>query len=265
MMRADLHMHSTTSDGSDTAAQLVQMAIRRGVGAIAITDHDTLAHLGRLPSDGRVLVLGGVEISAIDPETGIKAHVLGYDIQDVAPVEQLVAPTRERRHQNSLRQIALLKDHGYYIDLDRICKADGQYIYKQHIMEYLVISGQSPDLFGQFYHRVFKHGGFCDFDIEYVDVRDAVAAVHRAGGKAVLAHPGQQQNFNLIGALPFDGVELNHPENKPEDRETIMECVNDNSTPLFLTGGSDYHGRYNDLPVEIGMYTACESGVATLC
>ncbi len=264
-MRADLHMHSTISDGGDTVAALIQLAEKRGLNAIAITDHDTLAHHRQLPRGGGVRVLGGIEVSAIDPETGVKAHVLGYGLQDGAPVEQLVAPLRERRHENSLRQIEMLKEHGYYVDMDVLAKADGQYIYKQHIMEYLVKTGQAPELFGQFYHRVFKHGGFCDFDIAYVDVRAAVAAIHQAGGKAVLAHPGQQQNFYLIGTLPFDGVEYRHPENRPEDMATIMECVSDNPTPLFLTGGSDYHGRYNDIAVSIGDYLACESGVAALC
>lgn len=265
MNRADLHIHSTISDGSDTCLQIVERAANRGLDAIAITDHDTLAHLRRLPRDPRLRVLGGIEISAIDPQTGVKAHVLGYGLQDLWPVEVLVAPTRARRHVNSLRQIELLRDHGLEIRADRLHMADGQFIYKQHIMEYLVATGQADALYGTFYRHVFKHGGFCDFDIRYADVREAVEAVHRAGGKAVLAHPGQQQNFYLIAALPFDGVEYNHPENSREDRETIMECLRDNPTPLFLTGGSDYHGRYGDTPADIGDYTACESGVQSLC
>ncbi len=264
-MRADLHLHSTVSDGSDSVAALVQLAEKRGLNLIAITDHDTLAHHRLLPQGGGIRVLGGIEISAIDPSTGVKAHVLGYGIEDGAPVERLVAPLRERRHANSLRQIALLKERGYDVDIDKLAKADGQYIYKQHIMAYLVKTGQAAELFGQFYRSVFKHGGFCDFDIQYADVRDAVAAIHQAGGKAVLAHPGQQQNFYLISQLPFDGVEYRHPENRPEDMATIMECVNDNPSPLFLTGGSDYHGYYNDIAVSIGDYLSCESGVDALC
>lgn len=265
MMRADLHMHSTFSDGSDTPAELAEKAARKGLQAIAITDHDTLAHFQALPEHPRVRVLGGIEISAVDPQSGIKAHILGYGIQNPAPVEALVAPLRARRHANSLRQIGLLQDHGYYIDVDRLQKADGRYIYKQHILQYLVRTHQADELFGTFYRRVFKGGGFCDFDIAYVDARDAVAAIHQAGGLAVLAHPGQQKNFHLILSLPLDGVEYRHVENRPEDRETIMECVQDRTTPLFLTGGSDYHGMYNDRAVEIGDYLACESGVDQLC
>lgn len=265
MIRADFHIHSTVSDGSDTVEEIVARATKRGLDAIAITDHDTLAHFALLPRDGRVRVLGGVEVSAVDPATGVKAHVLGYGIQDGAALERLVAPTREQRHANTLRQIELLKQHGFYINVDRLHKANGETLYKQHVMEYLVRTGQAPELFGQLYHRVFKHGGYCDFDIRYADVRAAVDAIHAGGGKAVLAHPGQQRNFYLIGALPFDGVEYNHPENTPEDRAQILACVHDSAAPLFLTGGSDYHGRYGDMPVDIGTYFACESGVQALC
>lgn len=265
MTRADLHIHSTVSDGGDTLAELAEIAVRKGLGMIAVTDHDTVAHLTRLPRDPRVRVLGGVEISAIDPGTGVKAHVLAYALRDPAPVEALVAPIRERRHQNSLRQVELLRQHGLTVDTAQMAMADGRYLYKQHIMEYLVRTGQADAMFGRFYRSVFKGGGYCDFDIQYADVAEAVFAVHRAGGLAVLAHPGQQQNFYLLGSLPFDGVEYNHMANGPEDREAIMECVRDSAHPLFLTGGSDSHGRYNDVPVEMGDYLSMESGVRALC
>lgn len=265
MTRADLHIHSSVSDGGDSPAALAEMAVRKGLGAVAITDHDTVAHLSRLPRDPRVRVLGGVEISAADAATGVKAHVLAYALRDPAPVEALVAPVRQRRHENSLRQVELLRRHGLTVEMEQMARADGRYLYKQHIMEYLVRTGQADAMFGRFYRSVFKGGGYCDFDIEYADVAEAVFTVHRAGGLAVLAHPGQQKNFYLIGSLPFDGVEYNHPGNGPEDRETIMECVRDSAQPLFLTGGSDYHGRYNDAPAELGDYLAMESGVAALC
>ncbi|HNW87095.1 MAG TPA: PHP domain-containing protein [Candidatus Limiplasma sp.] len=98
MIRADLHIHSTVSDGGDTVAEIVEKAVKRGLTAIAITDHDTLAQRRLLPNDPRIQVLCGIEISAIDPATGVKAHVLGYCIRDDALVEAFVKPLRERRH-----------------------------------------------------------------------------------------------------------------------------------------------------------------------
>lgn len=265
MIRADLHIHSNVSDGSDSIPEIMDMAVRKGLDAIAITDHDTLSHLSKIPKIGAVKVIGGIEISAIDADTKIKAHVLGYGIQDIGMVEAFVFPQLLRRHENSLRQIQMLIKNGFRIDTDQLHKADGKYIYKQHIMEYLVATGQTSVMFGHFYQTVFKHGGLCDFDIDYADVRDAVAVVKRAGGKAVLAHPGQQQNFYLLDSLPFDGVEYNHAANSQADKDTIMAYCHKSISPLFLTGGSDYHGLYEDGRVDIGDYLSCESGVMSIC
>ena len=265
MIKADLHMHSSVSDGSDSVQELIAKAVQKGLDAIAVTDHDTLSHLNRIPQTSPIKVLGGIEISAIDKQTKIKAHVLGYGIRDIGMVEAFVAPILLRRHENSLRQIKLLGQNGLRIDTDLLHKADGRYIYKQHIMEYLVATSQVMDMFGHFYQTVFKHGGYCDFDIDYVSVQEAVDVLHMAGGKAVLAHPGQQRNFYLLERLSFDGVEYNHMANSPGDKSVIMACIEKSKAPLFLTGGSDYHGRYEDVPVDIGDYVSCESGVLSVC
>ncbi len=81
----------------------------------------------------------------------------------------------------------------------------------------------------------------------------------------MLAHPGQQWNFYLLYKLPFDGIEYNHMANSPADKDVIRAYLEKSKTPLFLTGGSDYHGRYEDAPVDIGDYVSCESGVKSLC
>lgn len=266
MLRADLHLHSTVSDGSDTIPEIIEKAKKRGLDVIAITDHDTLAHQFEIPANPPLRVLAGVEISAIDPETKIKAHILGYHIQNIAALEALTQPLLERRHQNSLRQIDALRRHGFIIDAAKLDKADGQYIYKQHIMAYLAKTGQADAMFGCFYKTVFKGGGFCDFDIAYIDVFEAVRTVKAAGGKAVLAHSGQQQNFYLIDRLVplgLDGLECNHPANSASDRAVIREYARQHG--LFLTGGSDCHGKNDPKPIQIGDYLSEESGVAALC
>ena len=133
-------------------------------------------------------------------------------------------------------------------------------------MEYLVRTGQVAEIFGDFYKSTFKNGGLCDFDIEYIDVYDAVKTIKLAGGKAVLAHCGQQQNFALIPSLielGLAGLEYNHSANSENDKKIIKEYANKYN--LFLTGGSDYHGKYEVENVNIGDYLSDESGVHALC
>ena len=265
-MRADLHIHSTVSDGSDTIAQIIDAAKQKGLDAIAITDHDTLSHLRQIPADTGIKVVVGVEISAIHLETKTKAHILSYNIQKPDLLTALTQTILIARNRNSEKQIEILLGQGFKIDKDKLAKADGLCIYKQHIMDWLVSTGQASELFGGFYKKTFKNGGPCDFDICYPDVFDTVKTVKNAGGLAVLAHPGQQKNFYLIPELVkigLDGLEINHHTHTEQDILAIRGYANQYS--LFLTGGSDYHGKYEDQSAGIGDYLSEESGVRAIC
>ncbi len=266
MKKADLHTHSRVSDGSFTIRELAEEAAKNGLDAIAVTDHDTLSHLSQIPEDLPVPVIGGIEISAMDYESGQKAHILGYHIKDTPMVEQFVRPLLVARNQNTLRQVEILRQNGYQIDLDKLCKADGKYLYKQHVMEYLVETGQAPDMFGSFYQKVFKNKGICAFDITYLNPFEAVRVIREAGGLAVLAHSGQQKNFSLIPSLVdcgLNGLELRHPSHTAMDREVIREYAE--RFHLFLTGGSDFHGKYEPDAPKIGDFLAEESGAEAIC
>ena len=104
-------MHSTFSDGSETVAELIDQARARGLARIAITDHDSLSQLSVIRARSRRMdfpVLAGVEVSAVDAETGRKVHVLGYGLEatidGVGPLERLVAETLRARIANTLWQ-----------------------------------------------------------------------------------------------------------------------------------------------------------------
>ena len=265
MIRADMHVHSTISDGSYTMEEIVKMAEVRKLDGIVITDHDTLSHATKLPESDKLMVAAGIEVSAYDYDKDFRVHILGFNIKNPDVVEKVVHPTLEARHDNSMRQIAILNQHGYNIDSDKVDKADGKYIYKQHIMDYLLKQGMVDELFGDFYYSTFKNNGICHFDIEYINPCLAVRAIKDAGGYAVLAHSGQQQNFELIPLLVnegLDGLELNHHANKTSDKAIIREYAEKYN--LFLTGGSDCHGRYEPGSPEVGDYIAEESGAKAI-
>lgn len=259
-MKADMHIHSTVSDGSYTIKEIIAKAKKRGLDGIAITDHDTLSHKKQIPFDCQLKIMAGIEVSAFDYEKNFRVHVLGFNIKDEAKVEKLVSKTLEARHENSLKQIKILNERGFDIDVNEVKKADNKYIYKQHIMDYLLEKGKVDELFGKFYLKTFKNNGICHFDIHYLDPITAVRTIKDAGGIAVLAHSGQQQNFSLIPELVangLDGLELNHHSHSPKDREIICEYAKKYS--LLLTGGSDCHGRYEAGSPDIGDYLADEN------
>lgn len=262
-MRADLHVHSVYSDGSMSFRDILSEAKRLRIGCLAFADHDCTARGKEAEALGQeygIRVIPAVELSACDPSTGRKVHILGYGFKKTEPIEDVCGPVLKRRHENCLRQIEILRKMGYEIEPERVMKyAVGGTIYKQHILKYLFDSGQSRALFGEVYRTVFKNGGPCDFDIEYAEAIEAVRAVREAGGLPVLAHPGQQQNFDLVAELAAEGlagIERNHPANTRRHRELISELAQ--SYGLFCTGGSDFHGEYEARPSGLGCCTAPE-------
>lgn len=259
---ADLHIHTTLSDGSEEPQDIIRQAREKGLSLIALTDHDTLEGVRYAGQYGPLRVLAGVEVSAIDRQSGRKAHILGYAIRDGRALQALCRPLLEQRHQNVLRMAQILSEQGYHIDTLRLHRAAGRYLYKQFLLEQLVQTGQAPELFGDFYRRVFGRGGVCHLVNPYIEAAQAVRAIRAGGGLAVLAHPGQQHNLDLVPSLVREGLcglEREHFSNSEADRAQIDRLAA--RYGLFVTGGSDFHGRYAARASEIGSNRCPPSGV----
>ena len=105
------------------------------------------------------------------------------------------------------------------------------------------------DQYSKIYRSLFKGGGICDRDIKYPCARDAVQAIKEDGGLAVLAHPGQFDNYNLLPllvAVGLDGIEKYHPDHSRKDYRIVDLLAK--KYHLLQTGGSDYHGRFGSSP-----------------
>ncbi len=256
-MRADLHLHSTLSDGSATVGEIVLMAREAGLGAISITDHDCVFGAELLKETAaryRVAGTPGIEISAYDFEGDRKVHILGYGFNPGArALAQLCEPLRERRHRMTLECIGVLAELGYPVSEASVARAAGgaPVLYKQHIMKALMEAGAAEAIYGTLYKSLFKNGGPCSRDILYVDACDAVRAVREAYGIPVLAHPGQTDSFDLVTSLVdagLKGIEACHPDHGPEEEAKARELAE--RYGLFVAGGSDWHGSLgDDIPI----------------
>lgn len=266
MYLADLHVHSSVSDCSMDAESILKEAEKAGITHLAFTDHDTTEQAWEhveLAKEYGIRAVTGVEMSAYDYRKDRKVHILGYGYTKTKYIEQIGGETLRKRNENCLKQIAILNELGYRIPVEEVEKLAGRCIYKQHILDYLLKTGQSKTLFGDIYKNSFKNGGPCDFDIEYPDAEDCVRAIKADGGLAVLAHPGQMGNYSAIHRLVeagLDGIEYNHPSHSAADRKRVEEYAK--SYSLFLTGGSDFHGRYEKTQSSLGEYPAPESSLA---
>jgi hypothetical protein len=261
-MKIDLHTHSRCSDGSLTVEELVELAAELHISTLSITEHDTSESVSRALAAGYrqgVEIIPGIEISAFDPETERKVHILGYGYKPPAgALKSLCNPMLERRHENTIRQIAAISGAGIEITEEEVRREAGEsrMLYKQHIMAVLVRKGYTDDIYSALYTSLFKGDGVAAGDITYVHYRDAIAAVLEDGGVPVLAHPGQQQCLDLVETMVregLEGIELNHPDHTMEMRLEIIETAK--RYGLLLTGGSDFHGDYGS-PATLGEFTA---------
>ncbi|MBD8004237.1 PHP domain-containing protein [Bacillus norwichensis] len=257
-MKADLHVHSNYSDGSNTVEEIMEMAVQKGITHISLVDHDTpkgIEHAQKAGASRGITVIPAIEISAYDFKRNRKVHILGYAFDKKAEhIQRLCSPLLQRRHENSLWQVEQLQQNGYQVEVDEVQKqaAQGGTIYKQHIMACLTDTHFSTEEYKQMYKRLFKGDGICARDIEYVDANDAVKAIKADGGFAVLAHPGQLDSFDMIPELVqngLDGIERNHYDHTAQDIVKVESYAAEFG--LFLTGGSDYHGDFGT-PIQIG-------------
>ncbi len=257
---ADLHLHSTFSDGSLSPRQIAELASHLHIHAISITDHDTLAGQAEALAAGReygIKIITGIEISARSRQLDRKVHILGYGVRDTQRVEAACLPYLLSRHKASLKRIALLRKAGYPIDVDIVLGYTGKsrIIYRQHIMHALIDRGYGSSIYGLLYNRCFGKGGIAVVESDCIEACDAVGLVKDAGGLAVLAHPfsyGSMELLPKLKAAGLDGIEYSHPSNDTQRQQDIMDAAT--QLGLFLTGGSDAHGLYTEGPCLPGSF-----------
>lgn len=252
-MSCDLHCHTKLSDGSVGIEELISLAKRRGLKAIAITDHDTFAGAVRGVNIGKRLgltVIPGAELSAVDSTTGKKVHILCYNCEVAARLEGLCHRTLESRKKAATEMLKKVMRY-YPLPPEMVVRAatGSAAVYKQHIMHALWEAGYADGIYGKVFHRLFnKENGMARAEVEYPDVREVLDLVHSAGGIAVLAHPYQYDSIDLMYDLVkegrLDGVEAIHPSQTEEQQQTLRQFAAENG--LLVTGGSDFHGMYGN-------------------
>jgi predicted metal-dependent phosphoesterase TrpH len=245
----DLHAHTSASDGGDDPRALVEAAAAAGVEALAVTDHDTVAAVAEARVAGLRLgveVLAGCELTA---EVGGRVvHVLLYGEGLLAPdLGEVVEAARRGRHARNLavgERLRELTGVGYE---EAAAIAGDSALSRAHFARALVARRVVADV-AEAFDRYLSSGRPAYVPAPSVSVTDAVALAGKAGGVAVLAHPGRlgdgERDRVLAEALEagIDGVEVWHSQHDAELRRSLTGLVERRG--LLATGGSDYHGRH---------------------
>jgi predicted metal-dependent phosphoesterase TrpH len=257
----DLHSHSTASDGTLAPAALVELAVAKGLEALALTDHDTAAGLAAATERARPLGLqfvSGIELSAAG-DGYREIHVLGYGFDpDDARLAGACERLRASRRERAQRIVSCLNQHGLTLPIEDVLKqAMNESVGRPHVARALVAAGYATSL-QQAFQRWLVPGAPAYVEKQRLAAHEAVELITGAGGLAVLAHPGTlkvatEDLSELLGHLVragLGGVEAywsRHTEAEVEMCEALARRYD-----LVVTGGSDFHGT-NKPGVELGV------------
>jgi predicted metal-dependent phosphoesterase TrpH len=269
-VRADLHVHSNASDGTDPPAEVMRRAAEAGLDAVALTDHDTVAGhaparraLDLLVPDHRVppgplTLVPGMELSCRLDQHSV--HMLAYLFDPDDP--ELAAETRRIRDDRVLRARSMvdrLVDLGVPITWDDVAAIAGTAVVgRPHIARAMAASGVIGSPAQAFTPDWIADGGRAYVDRYALNPVRAIGLIRAAGGVAVLAHPRADRQLRVsdeqiagLAAAGLAGLEVFHPDQPASEQADLLGLTRD--LRLVATGGSDDHGSLTGH--RIGSYT----------
>ncbi len=251
--RADLHTHSTASDGQYAPAELAQLAKDHGIEVLALTDHDNLDGLDEAVTAGQALgiqVIRGVELSADDY---LNLHILGYAFPKGSPVlEKKTSELKSGRGSRKYRIRDFLRTKGVEISLDEVDEAaNGGAVGRPHFAKVMLRHGYVASR-KEAFDRYLDTLEFQEIEKGHKpSAQTCVECIKAAGGKVSLAHPyqiilGDESLEELVRRLKgygLDAIECYYPIHTPRQTAEYLRVAK--KYDLHITGGSDFHGEKN--------------------
>lgn len=292
----DLHIHSTASDGSYNAREIVELARSLGLKTISITDHDAVDSVEEASKFGktgkpRVDVIAGIELKVKnEPQRGIvDVEILGYGID---PKNMTLGAVLDKRRESKIRktekQIRLIEKDGYELPIGEVKDVTKGLVSRRPHMWEVFQRHNACISKRDFFKRTSFGGGWYVEEDYTLSLEDCIETIKRAGGVAIVAHPGaynkifekrilfDQETIKLLEncvKAGVQGVEVFYPynKNKPYFDKVSLITKDQNShlvdyyrkaavaLGIKMTGGSDYHGTYKpeicmgevDIPVSV--------------
>jgi predicted metal-dependent phosphoesterase TrpH len=243
--RADLHTHTTCSDGAYTPSQVVELARRSGLSAVALTDHDTTAGLAEamVAAAGVVEVVPGVELTA--RHGGAIVHILGYFFRpDDAGLAAALRALCAARGGRFLEMVERLRGCGVSLQEDEVRAGAGAAVPgRRQLAQLLVKAGQASSLRHAF-QRYLGDGSRVFVPAPALPAGEAVALVRAAGGVAAWAHPPYDEEtrrkLGELRDLGLGAVEVDYPALPSRKQRALRAMAAE--LGLAVSGGSDCHG-----------------------
>ncbi len=255
--KADLHLHTDSSDGLLSIQELFEKIKGKGFAAVAVTDHDSVAaidQLNRRAEMHAIKVVPAVELSG--EFEGLDIHILGYFIKhhNKRFLDYLYLFQR-RRYQRVQEMIEKLEKLSIKIAIDRVSHfARNGPIGRPHVADALVEKGIVRSR-NEAFKKYLNNDGPVYVEKYRITASEVIGLVHSIGGAAFVAHPGiscEDETIRKLAAEGMDGIEIVHPKHSAETQKRLKKLAKELS--LLESGGSDFHG-YPERDKDLGNYT----------
>jgi len=243
--RADLHCHSTCSDGTLSPTEIVCLASKINLKGLSITDHDTIGAYPEALAAAetyQIPLISGAEFSAVYDQTNI--HILAYSFSlDSQIIHDFCDNHCLRRTSRNRAILDLLTSHGMPIGEEELKTCTPHSIIgRPHIALLMVKKGYVSSL-QQAFHLYIGEGKPCYHPGTKVSVEETIDIIHQANGLAIIAHPHLIQNVKVVRdliELDFDGLEGYYARFNNNQNERWLKIAA--RKKWLITGGSDFHG-----------------------
>jgi len=250
---------------------LVVLAKKQGLTHIAITDQDCMAGTVRARVIGErhdITVIHGVEFSCM-AANGREVHMLCYLSDSPNRLEGLCHSNLLARKKAAHFMLIKFVQRFPTITPEFVqeCAKGATCLYPQHMMRALLESGLTDSIYGDIYHELFDENSDKNilFAAKFPSPLEVMEQIHQAGGIAVLAHPGEGDNMQLLEELidaGLDGIEVFHRANGRELQKQLLGMAK--NANILVTGGSDFRGMYGHGSVTVGQTQINEMQINSL-
>lgn len=243
MFRADLHCHTTHSDGTVDAKTLIHQAKSIGLQGLSITDHDTIAaYETAVPVAKELGILLGTGVEFSCGFQGQSIHILAYDFILSNPIIEMLCATQQlnRLHRN---QVILEKLQAKGIALRKEALDDlGAVIGRPHIAQLMIKKGYVSSI-REAFALYLGDNKPCFYRGSLLELKETIDALRLANVKVFLAHPhllSRTISVKDLFKLPFDGIECYYAKISAAQEKRWIKLAKHKG--LLISGGSDYHG-----------------------
>jgi predicted metal-dependent phosphoesterase TrpH len=247
----DLHIHSTASDGSFSPVEIIEIAKKAGLRAIAITDHDTLegsVEALRHQHSSDLEILPGIEIS-VTFDSGTM-HILGYLVRlDDALLRQSLKAVQKARADRNVQIVEKLQDLGVDMEYDEVLEVSGGGQTGRPHIAHVLVQKRAVQSVDEAFNKLLRKGRPAYIERYRLLPVEAMHTILQAGGVPVLAHPftlntktegDLDRVFADLKQAGLKGVEAYYPSHGPERTACYERLAYRHG--LLLTGGTDFHG-----------------------